>query len=92
MWIERVAGWGQNVCGWGGDWGVGRGPWFFGWIIPLLFWGLLAFLLISIIGRLMNGARNKIPDNSLEILRSRFAKGEITEQQYRSMKEELFSS
>jgi len=57
--------------------------WFILVIIPML--GIL-FLIIYIVLRESKPAREKTP---LEILKERYARGEISEEEYRRMKEEL---
>ncbi|WP_456384982.1 SHOCT domain-containing protein [Desulfolithobacter sp.] len=73
------------------NWLCGPGAFFpgpLGWIITLLFWGLIIYLAIRIFQALIRGSgRNTEP--SLEILASRYARGEIDEEQYRRMKAEL---
>ena len=69
----------------GGMMGFGMG---FGAIIMLLFWGAIIWLVISLI----NAGTKKseeTPETSLTILKKRYAKGEITREQYLEMEKEL---
>jgi putative membrane protein len=84
MWGANVSEWGNSFCGWGPS--FGHGPWFFGWLFPLLFWGIIAYLALSIIKRLLSGNRLNKMDSAGEILRNRFAAGEINEEEYNAQK------
>jgi putative membrane protein len=69
----------------GGMMGFGMG---FGAIIMLLFWGAIIWLVISLI----NAGTKKSEETSesaLEILKKRYARGEITREQYLEMEKEL---
>ena len=69
----------------GGMMGFGMG---FGVIIMVLFWGAIIWLVISLI----NAGTKKseeTPESALTILKKRYAKGEITKEQYLEMEKEL---
>jgi putative membrane protein len=69
----------------GGMMGFGMG---FGVIIMVLFWGAIIWLVISLI----NAGTKKseeTPESALTILKKRYAKGEITREQYLEMEKEL---
>lgn len=69
----------------GGMMGFGMG---FGAIIMLLFWGAIIWLVISLI----NAGTKKseeTPESALTILKKRYARGEITREQYLEMETEL---
>ncbi len=60
----------------------------FGVIIMVLFWGAIIWLVISLI----NAGTKKseeTPESALTILKKRYAKGEITREQYLEMAKEL---
>ena len=60
----------------------------FGAIIMLLFWGAIIWLVISLI----NAGTKKseeTPESALDILRKRYARGEVTKKQYLEMETEL---
>ena len=63
-------------------WGMG-----FGWIIGLLVVGLIFWLIYTAVQN-TNTRRNEI-DSAKEILRKRFAKGEISKEEFEKMSEEL---
>ncbi len=63
--------------------GFGMG---FGFLFMLLFWGLIIWLVVTLIN---TGQSNKDESDSLTILKRRYASGEITKKQYEKMKKEL---
>ena len=63
--------------------GFGMG---FGFIFMLLFWGLIIWLIVTLIN---TNQSNKNEPDSLTILKKRYASGEITKKQYEEMKKEL---
>ncbi len=74
-----------------GNWLCGPGAFFpgpFGWIITLLFWGLVIYLLVKLFGAIFSGKKENSSSN-LDTLQERYAKGEIDEDEYRRMKTEL---
>jgi putative membrane protein len=76
--------WGQ---GW---WGPGFG--LFHWLFMLLFWVLIiagAFLVIRWLVDQASPAGTGVHDTALEILKKRYARGEITKDQYEAMKQDL---
>ena len=84
MWGTNLSEWGGNYCGWGAS--FGHGPWFFGWLFPLLFWGIIAYLLLSIAKHFLSGKSSRHNDGALDVLRNRYASGEIDEQEYTTRK------
>jgi len=62
---------------------------FGGWIFPFLFWGLIIFAIISIIRRLIPGNRSIGKNSALDILKKRYASGEINKQEFSEMKSVL---
>mgnify|MGYP001616374788 CR=1 FL=1 len=63
--------------------GFGMG---FGFIFMLLFWGLIIWLIITLINASQS---NKNESDSLTILKRRYASGNITKKQYEEMRKEL---
>lgn len=84
MWGANAGEWGGSFCGWGAN--FSHGFWGFSWLFPLLFWGLMAYLALSVIRHIFPGKQAVLRDGSLEILRNRFAAGEIDEQEYSAQK------
>ncbi|OGI29096.1 MAG: hypothetical protein A2288_02120 [Candidatus Moranbacteria bacterium RIFOXYA12_FULL_44_15] len=73
------------MMGWGGGWGFGV----FGMIISLLFWAALIIAVVYLIKYLGRGAHHAPGEDAAEILKKRYAKGEITKEDYDRMKKEL---
>ena len=69
----------------GGMMGFGMG---FGAIIMVLFWGAIIWLVISLIKAGIKKSE-ETPDSALDILKKRYAMGEITREQYLEMEKEL---
>jgi len=79
---------------WGMMWGPGWGPGYglFGWLMMLLFWILIIVGAALIIRWLVTetGSRSAAAgDTTLNILKRRYAKGEITKDQFEAMKRDL---
>lgn len=66
---------------------MGWGIWDHGWVGPLamvLFWGLVVWLLVAVIrGPAGDSGRAAGTDDPRNILAERFARGEISEEEYR---------
>ena len=73
--------------------GFDSGMWFYGWLWMLLFWGVLIALAIWLVRLLFptaktpsNNSSNNTPSPSAqEILKNRYARGELNEEQYQQM-------
>src|SRR3989338_4227224 len=63
--------------------GFGMG---FGFIFMLLFWGVLIWLVVTLINAGQSGKKEEDPSS---ILKKRYASGEISKKQYGEMKKEL---
>ncbi len=65
-----------------------------GWmLISLVFWILLiagaVLLVLWIIGKSGRGARARVEESALDILKKRYARGEITKEQFEEMKKDI---
>lgn len=81
---------------WGCDYfpGLWMGRFFGHGIFSLLIWGLVIFLLVIIGKRLFShaksqSARDRDRYDSLSILKTRYARGEVSDEEYARMKETL---
>ena len=80
-------GWGPGMMGWG----------MMGWFGPLfmiIFWVLVVVLIVLLIRSLLssNRSRNAGPDvqeSALEILKKRYARGEIEKEEFEAKKKDL---
>jgi putative membrane protein len=71
------------------NWMWGGGMWF-GWIFWLVVIGLIVWLVVNQSGRNRNQNQvNPHIDSPLDILKKRYAKGEITKEQFDQMKKDL---
>jgi putative membrane protein len=89
------------ISGWGGtnwDWGMmGPGMMGFGWgwFIPILmvvFWGLVVWGIVALVrglGGCCVPAQRDDTESALDILRKRYAKGEINREEFEAKKKEL---
>lgn len=90
------AGWPRGA-GWDGRGVIGSlGLWMaLGWLSMLAFWGAVVLGVVLLVralaggGRPANGAPPRADDPALEILRRRYAAGEITREQYEQMRADL---
>lgn len=77
--------------GYNGNWFCGPGAFFpgpIGWILTLLFWALLIYLVI-ILFKAIFFRDSKGAHTSLENLKKRYARGEISKDEYNRIKAEL---
>lgn len=75
--------------GWG-DWGWGHGV---GWIFMIFFWGVIVLGVVALAKWLFSaggggGAFRRTP---LDILKERYARGELNREQYEQMRRDLES-
>ncbi len=75
---------GPEHFGWGGWWG---GMWMF----PLMMMTVCFVVMYLVFGRGRDHGRGRGSDDALEILRRRFASGEISNEQFQEMKKQLES-
>jgi len=74
---------GYNGYGFGMGHGMG-----FGWIIWIVVIVLIIFLLVKLYGS-QNNSTGREEDRALEILKERYAKGEIDKQEFEEKKKDL---
>jgi len=81
----------HNGFGHYGNWMNGPGLFFhgpLGFIIGLLFWGLILYLAVKLFGALFS-RENKNNATPLALLKERYATGKISEDEYHRMKTEF---
>ncbi len=77
---------GWMMSGWGMGFGV------FGWLMMLLFWILIIVGVVLVVRWFMNQEKPKwlrTEETALDILKKRYASGEIDKEQFETVKREL---
>ena len=77
-------GWGGHPMMWGA-WGFGM------MIMMILFWALIIVAAVVGIRWLMGQGKDPRPDSALEILRQRYARGEINKEEFEARRKDLTS-
>ena len=91
--------WGA-ITGWTGDsWGMmgpgmmgGYGWWWFMPIIIIVFWGLVIWGIVALVRFIISSSNSGISrqtDSALEILKTRYARGEISKEEFEERKKDL---
>lgn len=77
-----------GMMGPGFGWGFGG---LFGWLLMLLFWGGVIALVVWAVRRFTaeRGPINGAPATPLEVARMRYARGEITKEQFQQLRQDL---
>ena len=99
LFLQDFLAQGPGYGGWGmhhgpGGWGFGM-PWF-GMIFMMLFWIAVIIGIIFLIRWLILSTRSKTPgagegNTALEILKTRYAKGEINKEEFEEKKRDLLA-
>ncbi len=71
-----------------GIYGMGHG---FGWILMILFWGIIIYLVIRGTGHWSQKGAGHADKSAEDILKERYAKGEIGKEEFDRMKQDLRS-
>lgn len=74
-----------------GNFGWGYG---FGWVFMILFWGLVIVGIVAIVKWISESSTNtnsNQPKSALDILKERYARGEIEREEYEQKKQDLMS-
>ncbi|MEO6761161.1 MAG: SHOCT domain-containing protein [Candidatus Saccharimonadales bacterium] len=72
--------------GWGGN-STGYSPW--GWLLMFVIMVLVILGIILLIRYATNNQANKNSSDALDILKQRYAKGDITKKQFDEMKQDI---
>lgn len=74
------------------NWGM-MGGFGMGWFMPIfmiIFWGLIIWGIVALIRGLTSGSdTSKQTDSALEVLKRRYARGDINKQEYEEKKKDL---
>ncbi len=82
--IDKIH-WGDGMCGM-----MGGGMMWFGWLFALLFWILIILGIIYLIKQIKeNTGKVEKGEAPIEILKRRYAKGEISKEEFDRMKDDL---
>ena len=74
-----------------GDWGYGSMMgWFGGGIMMIVFWALFIALIVWIV-REVSGRHSHSSSQALAILKERYARGEISKEEFESKKKDLLT-
>ena len=89
-------GWGGNqpAGGWGmGPWMMWGGGWWFMPIFMILFWGLIVWGVVALVQGISRSSDSigvsSRQESALEILKRRYARGEISKEEYQEKKGDL---
>lgn len=77
--------------GYNGNWICGPGAFFpgpLGWVVTLLFWALIIYLVVKLFKNIFPGSSREATAR-LDRLKDRYARNEISEDEYNRMKTEL---
>jgi putative membrane protein len=69
------------------DFGYGMG--FFGWIMMVLFWGAVIWLIVWLVNQNRHSENRMDKRTPQEILKERYAKGELSKKEFDEMKNKL---
>ena len=76
--------WNNSLCNFGPFFGSGH--WFGGWIIPLLIIGFVIWAMIGLLQKIFVPQKAKQREEAFDILKRRYAAGEIDKKNYEEMK------
>jgi len=72
---------------WDYGWGMGFG---FGWIVMIIFWALLILGIVYLVKMIAGSSKKEDKqDTAIDILKMRYAKGEISKEEFEKIKDDL---
>lgn len=75
---------------WDYGWGIGLG---FGWILMVLFWVLLILGIVYLVKMIAGGTKKgEATETALDILKKRYARGEINKEEFEKIKDDLMKT
>ena len=77
--------WNNSFCNFGPIFGSGH--WFIGSIVPLLFFGLIAWVTIGLLQKIFVSPKTRQKECALDILKRRYAAEEIDKKQFEEIEE-----
>ena len=70
------------------DMGFGGMMWY-GWIFWIIIIGIVVYLIVKFANRSSAGSNNQMNETPLDILKKRYARGEISKEEFESIKKDL---
>lgn len=75
---------------WDYGWGMGSG---LGWFLMILFWVLVILGIVYLVKAITGSARKgEKEESALDILKKRYARGEINKEEFEKMKDDLMKT
>jgi putative membrane protein len=77
------------------EWGMHPGPWMWGaggllmMLMMLVFWGVVIAAIVIGLRWLVSQGRQQQPDRALDILRERYARGELSKEEFEARRQDL---
>ncbi len=76
---------------WGYGYGLGSFGMIFGWVLMIAFWVFVIWGVVAFVQRMSNQGVEKNRNAALDILKERYAKGEITQEEFEAKKRDINS-
>lgn len=77
------------MWGYGGPWGASWGFGFFGMLMMVVWWAVIIAAFVWLVKWLAGLSKNESGRSVQDILKERYAKGEITKKEFEEMKKDL---